>query len=80
MHVDQAAIDQPREQRPFVGSRADLIRLAQLRVNVAFFQCDVEIAAQNQQLSVPLRIGHIRIERFEEAHLRVESPCRHSGT
>ena len=72
MHVDQATGDQACEQRSFIRSRADLVRLAQFRVDVALFQRDVEIAAQNQQLSVPLRVGHIRIERFEEPHLRVE--------
>ena len=45
--IDQPGVEQPREQRALLRPRADLIRLAFLRMHVALFAGDVQIATDD---------------------------------
>ena len=77
--VDEAAADDPLEQRALLRQLADRARLSLLRVHVALGARDIQVAAEDERPSgVAARRG-VGLQRLEEPHLggKVLAAVRH---
>ena len=67
--VHEAAVEDAREHGLLFRRLAGLRGLAQLGMDVAGLQRDVEVAAEQELPAGGVDLGHERVERLQEAHL-----------
>jgi len=70
VYVSQAATDDAFNQRPFFRKLSDRARFPFLRMHVHVGPRDVHVAAQHERQTRVLEPGSVRVEGFEELHLR----------
>jgi len=70
VYVSQAATDDAFNQRPFFRKLSDRARFPFLRMHVHVGPRDVHVAAQHERQTRILKPGSVRVEGFEELHLR----------
>jgi len=70
VHVYQAATEDPLNQCPFFRKLSDRARFPLLRVHVHVGPRDIHVATQDERQAGSLKFGGVRVEGFEEAHLR----------
>ena len=79
VHVDEAAAEDPLDQRALFRKLSDRARLPLLRMHVHVGPRDVQVAAQDERQSRGLKLGGVARRALRGTASSPESPCRRSA-